>query len=318
MRLLQRIGLFSVTIFLLLGFWAGLWYHGYRKSGVTFYAPAGGKEAAASSGAASGTGSGSVSGAVSGLNSATGSGSGSASGSDPVSGYGPSSGSSSANASGLNSASGYGGGVSGGVGDSALTDRFPGESAGAALADGDSGAINPAGSAGDRLAVHVVGQVATPGLYYMPPGSRIYDAVMEAKPEEDANLARINMASLVEDGMQIRVPAIGKPSPWDGEGYVVRSGGDQENVTGGNVSGGTVTGGNVTGSGTSTMSNKININKASQAELQKLPGIGPAYSLRIIQYREQYGAFKTVEDLQKVKGIGPAKMGELRELVTCS
>jgi competence protein ComEA len=146
------------------------------------------------------------------------------------------------------------------------------------------------------LAVHVVGQVVSPGLYYMAPRSRIYDAIMAAEPEEDADLAKINMAMQLEDGMQIRVPAIGKPSPWGSDGLVLRGSANQENESGGESGG--------DGGGAAGKAAKVNINKASAKELETLPGIGPAFSQRIILYREQNGGFKTIEDLTKVKGIG--------------
>ena len=156
----------------------------------------------------------------------------------------------------------------------------------------------------DLFAVHVVGRVASPGLYFLPRGSRIYDAVMEAEPEEDADLGRINMAVLIEDGMQIRVPIIGRPSPWEGDALVLKASDNQSSTS--------------NTSEPSASSGKVNINAASAKELETLPGIGPVYAQRIIQYREQSGGFKSVEDLMKVNGIGTAKMRDLRDLVCLS
>lgn len=267
MHKLQRVGLFGITMLLLLGFWAGLWYQGQRRSGAVVFAAEGAVEhtqSAESGGSGGGTEAGLGSGAAI---------------------------------------------AQGNVGGSGAADASS-EAEGAKYAwDGDprgaEGLAADVATAGDgqALAVHVVGQVASPGLYFMPQGSRIYDAIMEAEPEEDADLAKINMAVHVEDGMQIRVPAIGKPSPWGVDGYVVRASESQDNIQSGSVA---------------AVPGKININTASSKELETLPGIGPAFAQRIIQYREQNGGFKSVEDLTKVSGIGPAKMGDLRDKVTCS
>jgi competence protein ComEA len=60
----------------------------------------------------------------------------------------------------------------------------------------------------------------------------------------------------------------------------------------------------------------VNINTASAADLETLPGIGPAFAQRIIDYRVEHGAFATVEQLTEVKGIGPATLDKLRHLIT--
>ena len=272
MHQLQKIGLFGITVLLLFGFWAGLWYQAERSGELVLVAEAGSENPASVDGARDGRD--------------------------------------------TDQDAGIGTGGSGGIGGSILSD---GGVADGAMGDGNAvsgGHVIPwgdgAGVGQQLLAVHVVGEVASPGLYYMPYSSRIYDAVMAAEPEEDADLAKLNMAIRVEDGMQIRIPAIGKPSPWGGDGLILRAGDNQEHVS---VSGaGTI----VSSSSESEIIGKVNINTASAKELETLPGIGPAFSQRIIQYREKHGGFANVDDLMKVSGIGPAKMSNLRELVTCS
>jgi len=251
MHQLQRIGLLGLTIILLSGFWAGLWYQGQRKGGATVFATGESGTAAAL-----------------------------LDGDSPeiIAGSGEKSGS--------------------------LAGEAVYQEAGGSTAYADREQTGAGSSQAGLLAVHVVGQVASPGLYFLPPGSRIYDAVMEAEPEEDADLAKINMAMPVEDGMQIRIPVIGRASSWDGEALVVKA---SDNRSGsGDVA------------GAPSAPGKININTATAKELETLPGIGPAYSQRIIQYREQNGGFRSIEDLMKVKGIGAAKMSELRDKVCSS
>lgn len=172
------------------------------------------------------------------------------------------------------------------------------KAAGEKLADGNyaEGKNSADGANGPLYAVHVVGQVASSGVYYLAPGSRLYDAVMLAQPLDDANLDRLNLALPVEDGMQIRVPKGGINSQWaDGQLVVLPQQSVSEEAPG-----------------------KINLNTATQAQLESLPGIGPAYAKRILEYRKQKGNFKQIEDLKEIKGIGPAIIENLKDLVVCS
>ncbi len=307
MNQLQRIGLTGMTILLLVGFWAGLWYQGQRKGGAIVLAAAGEELADGLSGGpagaeAAGRGGEAVAGAAmtgkarqsegTVANDRTGE-AGGALGAD----Y------SGASAAALPAAgSGMGFDLAGPS--EAAEASGPNEGTGLVPPGAGEQSDLPAKREGD-MAVHVVGKVAAPGLYFLPPGNRIYDAVMLALPEKDADLGRINLALPLEDGMQIRVPVIGKPSSWEDGALIVRA---DDNLDLWQESGQSQTG----------AKGKININKAAAAELETLPGIGPAYSRRIIQYREEKGGFRTVEDLLKVKGIGQAKMEELRDLVCCS
>jgi len=135
------------------------------------------------------------------------------------------------------------------------------------------------------VVVSVVGSVLRPGLVTVPSGSRVADAVQAAGglvPPADA--ASVNLAALVTDGQQIVVGADGV-------------------TTGG------------AGGPAAAPSGKLNLNTATAAELDALPGVGPVLAQRIVDHRDQ-GPFTSVDQLDDVPGIGPARAAELAELVT--
>lgn len=143
--------------------------------------------------------------------------------------------------------------------------------------------------------VHVVGQVASPGVVALPAGSRVGDAVAAAGGAlPEADLAGLNLAAVVQDGAQIRVPAPGE-EPAD--------------------AGGAVDGGGGGAGGAGAAGGVIDVNTAGSAELQTLPGIGPVLAERIVAWREANGPFASVDALLDVSGIGPAVLGQIRELV---
>ncbi|WP_246855029.1 ComEA family DNA-binding protein [Cellulomonas sp. Y8] len=160
----------------------------------------------------------------------------------------------------------------------------------------------PATAAADETApaeeatgwLHVVGQVASPGVVALPAGSRVADAVAAAGGAlPDADLAGLNLAAVVQDGAQIRVPAPGEEPAAD-----VGGAGGVAGAPGADGSGGVV-----------------DVNTAGSAELQGLPGIGPVLADRIVAWREANGPFGSVDALLDVSGIGPAVLGQIRELV---
>lgn len=139
------------------------------------------------------------------------------------------------------------------------------------------------------LVVHVAGAVRRPGLYRLPPGSRVDDAVrLAGGARRSADLSQLNLAAPVADGQQILVPRRApatEPGP---------AGGSTEAAAPGPVS----------------------LNSATLEELDALPGIGPVTAQHILDYRAEHGAFQTVDELDAVPGIGPARLEQLRELVT--
>jgi competence protein ComEA len=142
-----------------------------------------------------------------------------------------------------------------------------------------------------RLVVHVVGAVRRPGLYRLVHGARIADAVRRAGgATRRADLSLVNLAAQVSDGSQVVVP----------RREVVESGAASE-------SGESGVGGAPGG--------PVHLNTATLDELDALPGVGPVTAQKILDYREQHGAFSSVDDLDAIPGIGPARLEQLRELV---
>ena len=137
------------------------------------------------------------------------------------------------------------------------------------------------------VVVHVVGQVLRPGLYTLPDRSRVNDAIEKAggsKPK--AALELVNLAAPVADGQQIVVPSRREAT---------------QAAAGGSV--GAVPGG------------KVHLNSATLEQLDTLPGIGPVTAQKILDYREEHGAFRSVDELDAVPGIGPATLADVRDLV---
>ena len=161
------------------------------------------------------------------------------------------------------------------------------------------------------ITVHVAGSVKNPGVYRLKYGSRINDGIVAAGGATSAaNLDVINLATVLNEGEQIYVPKRGeKPHTITNRPQLGGAGG----VAGGLNGVGGATGGatGVGGATSSAVPQLININLASVVELEQLPGVGPATAKAIVAYREKNGAFLKVEDLLKVRGIGPAKLSEI-------
>ncbi len=147
--------------------------------------------------------------------------------------------------------------------------------------------------------VYVSGAVMAPAVYMLPPGSLIDDAVRAAGGfAADADPAAVNLAQMVSDGMQIHVPMQGEEptpppisQPATAATPAVRMGGV-------------------------TIGGLININTASQTDLEMLPGIGPSTAANIISYREANGPFAAIEAIMDVPGIGEGKFEAIRDLIT--
>jgi competence protein ComEA len=138
------------------------------------------------------------------------------------------------------------------------------------------------------LVVDVAGAVRRPGLYRLRSGSRIDDAIAAAGgPKPRAQLGAVNLAAPVADGEQVVVPGRGATT---GVGAATPSAGSSPTAP-------------------------LDLNTATLEQLESLPGIGPVTAQKILDYRQQHGAFHAVDELQGVPGIGPAHMAQLKGLV---
>lgn len=171
----------------------------------------------------------------------------------------------------------------------------PATGTGAAPSSGPGRTGVETGGTGELL-VHVVGAVRAPGVVRLPAGARVVDAIEAAGGvREDAQTDQLNLARLVADGEQVRVPVVGEvveavPSPEEGA--------------------------TPSAGGTASGSGPINVNTASATELERLPGIGPALAERIVNHRQAHGPFASLDDLTDVPGIGKAKLEALRAEAT--
>ena len=144
------------------------------------------------------------------------------------------------------------------------------------------------------IVVHVDGAVAAPGVYELAAGSRAADAVAVAGGlAEGADTSQVNLAAPLADGEKLRVPLVGEEAPAQDADVGVTE---------------------VTSSGEAA-SGPININTATAAELDELPGVGEATAASIVEDREKNGPFASVEDLMRVSGIGEKKLERMRELI---
>ena len=147
------------------------------------------------------------------------------------------------------------------------------------------------------VTVHVAGQVASPGVYAVPSGGRVADAVVAAGgTAAEADVEQLNLAARVSDGERVYVPKKGEAAPAV-------------------VGPGPPAGGGGGGAKPGAPAGPVDLNTATAEQLEGLPGVGPATSKAILAYRSSHGRFRSVTELIEVPGIGPAKLEALRPLV---
>lgn len=154
----------------------------------------------------------------------------------------------------------------------------------------------PAASAVPQVVVHVTGLVARPGLVRLPVGSRVADAVAEAGGVTRRRAAdTVNLARILVDGEQVVVGVPGAP------GTAASPSGTSAAAPAGNPLG--------------SAASAVDLNSATASALEGLPGVGPVIAARIVEWRTANGAFRSVEELGEVSGIGDAILAQVRGLV---
>lgn len=149
----------------------------------------------------------------------------------------------------------------------------------------------------ETIIVHISGAVNNEGIVELKENSRIQDAIDKAGGlKENACIDKINLAYILEDGMKICIPTIEEQKKKDEI--------EQESKN------------STEGSSESKQNIKVNINTATQTQLETLPGIGPSTALKIINYRNEKGKFKTIEEIKEVSGIGESKFNNIKDLIT--
>ena len=177
-----------------------------------------------------------------------------------------------------------------------------------------------------KIVVHVSGAVNKEGIVELEENTRISDAINKAEGlKENADTKHINLAFKLEDGMKIYIPTIeetreqneqnepsGQKDPNEQSQNQTLIDETSKYIT---SSGGVVQDEQTNEQSEQKKNQKININTATQTELETLPGIGPSTSLKIINYRKENGKFKNIEEIKEVSGIGDVKYENIKNLI---
>ena len=152
-----------------------------------------------------------------------------------------------------------------------------------------------------KIVVHVSGAVRNEGIVELEYNSRVADAIEAAGGLTDnAYMKDVNLASLLEDGMKIYIPTKEEVNQKEeNASYII---GSNDTIQNNNNLG-------------NKMSGKVNINTATREEIDVLPGIGESTANKIINYREENGKFKTIEEIKEVSGIGDSKFEQIKDLI---
>lgn len=153
----------------------------------------------------------------------------------------------------------------------------------------------------EKIVIYITGAIKNEGIYDMEKNSRIADCIEKAGGlTEEANIENINLAYILEDGMKIHIPKkhenINEIKDYTND-YLAKDSAVSETLK------------------NTSKDERININTATQTELETLPGIGPSTAIRIIEYRTENGKFNNIEDIKKIRGIGDSKFLQIKGLI---
>lgn len=161
---------------------------------------------------------------------------------------------------------------------------------------------------GDYIVVHITGAITNPGIVKLKDGDRIADAISQSGGfTSDADISAINLAYKLDDGQKIYIPYKGENSNFYVDDEYISSSPGKDIIS------------DIDSSYNSSYTKKselININSATQTELETIPGIGPSTALKIIEYRKQNGKFNSIDDLKNISGIGESKFENMKPYIS--
>lgn len=170
-------------------------------------------------------------------------------------------------------------------------------------------------TASQDIYVHICGAVAKPGVYVLRAGSRVYEGVEAAGGfAEDACEDFVNQAGLLTDGQRLVIPTMEEAEAARADGsyqevWRTEAQGETGSLAEAETAGGT-------GSGVGNSGGLVNINTAAENELSAIPGIGAGKAAAIVKYRQENGAFTSIEDIMKVSGIKEGTFEKIKDKIT--
>lgn len=178
----------------------------------------------------------------------------------------------------------------------------------------------------EKIYIYIIGEVNKPGVVVLNKGSRIVDAINAAGgTTPKANLSKINLVYVLADGMKVNIPNDNDLKNNSEFKYITMNSGDSEkdeylsedyDYNKNNPTNNESNSNAYITSESKKENNVVNINTATQTELETLPGIGPSLALKIINYRKENGKFSSIDEIKNVSGIGDSKFEDLKKYIT--